>query len=100
MKIARIAAVVVTAGVAISLAPTAQSAYTVTNIGVIGPYNGSVYSRARDLNSGGVIVGESTSPAATYRGFRYGNGSLVDLGTLGAPPWNYSFAQGVNVKGE
>ena len=56
------------------------------------------YSIPSDLNDSGVVVGVSIGPQYAYRGFRWINGAMEDLGEL---PFSFDVAaNGVNNPGE
>jgi probable HAF family extracellular repeat protein len=67
--------------------------YSITNIGTLG----GNYSKAKDINSFGHIVGESTTSDGDIHAFIYIDGTMTDLGTLGG---SFSSATGINDKGE
>ena len=73
-----------------------QPQYTVTDLGVLGKGNSGT---SNDMNSIGWVAGQSNLvPNGPQHSFLwYGNGPLVDLGTLGGPN---SGADGPNLYGE
>jgi probable HAF family extracellular repeat protein len=58
---------------------------------------GGLYSRARDINGHGDVIGESRTATDTVHAFRWRNGRMIDLGTL--PGYENSYATAVNDRG-
>jgi probable HAF family extracellular repeat protein len=83
----------VLAVIAVQTAAHAEFLFTVTDLGTLGGNSSS----AADVNNDGQVVGASTTPYGTWRGFLYSNGTMIDLGTLGG---DYSDATAINDRGQ
>jgi probable HAF family extracellular repeat protein len=56
--------------------------YAITDLGTLG----GTFSQANGINNSGVVTGFSTPPGGTaVHAFRWQNGVMTDLGTLGGP---------------
>ncbi len=74
-------------------APSAQSRYTLTDLGTLaGPT-----TKAMGINENGQVVGGSYDEFANFHAFLWQNGSMQDLGTLGG---DYSSAEAINANGQ
>jgi len=89
---------VLLAGLLITPASTvlAQVRYEVTGLGTLG--GSSPSSEAMDINNAGQIVGFTTTPSGT-RAFRYTNGTMQNLGTLGGASWAFGISSDGRVAG-
>lgn len=77
-----------------ALSLSAQSTYTLTDLGALGGPSSGAYS----VNALGQVVGTAQLPDETYTAFSYtGSGGMVDLGGLGG---TYAIAQSVNASGQ
>ena len=85
---------IVTFGLSAAIS-TAQTSYTVTDLGAVGGTPGQAYVIAND----GLVAGASASPQGTMRAVLSYKGQRIDLGTpgLGGP---HSTAFGVNELGQ
>ena len=66
-------------------APRAQSTpgpYILTDLGTLG---GAGSAQANDMNEAGQITGYATNSSSQSRAFRWDDGHMTDLGTLGGP---------------
>ena len=74
-----------------STAPSLAQSYTITDLGTLG---GSL-SRATGINNAGQISGRSYMPSSVTAGFLWGDGKMINIGSLGNETGE-SFAAGIN----
>ena len=81
----------------LAVVASAQSTYTVTDLGTLGGH----YSIGRGINSSGQVTGRSAfADDTTLHPFLYSGGTMADLGTLGGAGTNAEGGIGINASGQ
>jgi probable HAF family extracellular repeat protein len=90
------AALVVCGLLTIGRTASAQTLYTVLDLGVL---PGDLSSSANGLNDLGQVVGISQSAGGATRGFVYSGGTIVDVGSLGGDTYANAINAGGSIAG-